>query len=85
MTKHLGSLALGAMSVALTLTLALGGHVASGSASSARSGDLHIEKNCSSIHGSPGWLLHHHGLEPAGDPGQHNEGFLRPGLWAAGS
>jgi hypothetical protein len=54
MTKHLGSLALGAMSVALTLTLALGGHVASVSASSARSGDLHIEKNCSAYTGAPG-------------------------------
>jgi len=54
MTKRLGLLALGAMSVALALTLALSGHVASVAASSARSGDLHIEKNCSAYTGAPG-------------------------------
>jgi hypothetical protein len=54
MTKRLGLLVLGAMSVALALTLALSGHVASVAASSARSGDLHIEKNCSAYTGAPG-------------------------------
>jgi hypothetical protein len=47
MTKLLGGLALAAMSVALTLPFALSTHVASVSASSERSGDIHLEKNCS--------------------------------------
>jgi hypothetical protein len=53
MTKRLGWLALAAMSVALTLTLALSTHVTS---VSAQRGDLpiHIEKNCSSYTGAAG-------------------------------
>jgi hypothetical protein len=54
MTKLLGWLALAATSVALTLTLALGTHVASVSADSEKSGNLQIEKNCSAYTGQAG-------------------------------
>jgi hypothetical protein len=47
MTKLLGWLALAAMFVVLTLTLAVGTHVASVSTDSEKSGNLQIEKNCS--------------------------------------
>ena len=54
MTKLLAGLALAAMSVVLTLTLALSEHVASVSADSEHSGDLQIVKNCSAYTGGPG-------------------------------
>ena len=67
MTKLFGSLAL-AGTVALAQSMSTG--ETSASAHSARSGDLHLIKNCSAYTGDPGFLMHVNVLEPRGDPGR---------------